>query len=94
VVKINILVVDDDRDIKLLLESYLKKLEVDRIHFTETAAETYEFLNLKDKNNEAKIDLIILDIILEDEDGIAICKKIKSSETYQEIPVIMVTAQF
>ncbi|PUU89154.1 MAG: response regulator receiver modulated diguanylate cyclase [Halanaerobium sp.] len=92
-VKINILVVDDDRDIKLLLESYLKKLEVDRIHFTETAAETYEFLNLKDKNNEAKIDLIILDIILEDEDGIAICKKIKSSETYQEIPVIMVTAQ-
>jgi len=93
VVKINILVVDDDRDIKLLLESYLKKLEVDRIHFTETAAETYEFLNLKDKNNEAKIDLIILDIILEDEDGIAICKKIKSSETYQEIPVIMVTAQ-
>lgn len=92
-IKINILVVDDDRDIKLLLESYLKKLEVDKIYFTETAAETFELLNLKAEKNETGIDLIILDIILKDKDGIEICKKIKMMETYQEIPVIMITAQ-
>jgi diguanylate cyclase (GGDEF)-like protein len=93
VVKIKILVVDDDRDIKLLLESYLKKLEVDKIHFTETAAQTFELLKINEKDRGTEIDLIILDIILEDEDGIEICHKIKMMEKYQEIPVIMITAQ-
>lgn len=91
-VKINILVVDDDRDIRLLLEKYLKGLEVDKIHFTETAAETFELLNLEGAQ-ETEIDLIILDIILEDEDGIEICQKIKKMKNYQELPVIMITAQ-
>jgi diguanylate cyclase (GGDEF)-like protein len=88
----NILVVDDDRDIRLLLEKYLKELEVDKIHFTETAAETFELLNLEGAQG-TEIDLIILDIILEDEDGTEICQKIKKKKNYQELPVIMITAQ-
>lgn len=77
----------------MLLKTYLEKLGVDEIHFTATAAETYDFLNLSDLKTELKVDLIILDIILEAENGIEICKKIKQSPVYQEVQIIMITAQ-
>lgn len=91
--EINILVVDDDQDMRMLLENYLKKLEVERIHFTETAQETYEFLKLNGLKTEPVADLIILDIILGEENGIEICRKIKKSPVYREVPIIMITAQ-
>jgi len=37
--------------------------------------------------------LIILDIILGEENGIEICRKIKKSPVYREVPIIMITAQ-
>jgi diguanylate cyclase (GGDEF)-like protein len=93
VIEINILVVDDDRDIRVLLENYLKKLEVERIHFTDTAQKTYELLNISDLKTDPIVDLIILDIVLGEENGIDICRKVKSNPAYQEIPIIMITAQ-
>lgn len=91
--EINILVVDDDRDMRMLLENYLKKLEVEKINFTDSAQKTYHLLNVADLKAEPKVDLIILDIILGDENGIDICSKIKENPAYQEIPIIMITAQ-
>ncbi|MFW5961532.1 MAG: diguanylate cyclase [bacterium] len=91
--EINILIVDDDRDMRLLLESYLRKLEVDKIHFTDTAQKTYQLLNIDDLKSDPEVDLIILDIILDQENGIEICKKIKKSPAYREVPIIMITAQ-
>jgi diguanylate cyclase (GGDEF)-like protein len=91
--EINILVVDDDRDMRMLLESYLKKLEVEKINFTDSAKETYQLLNLTDLKADSEVDLIILDIILGEENGIDICRKIKKHPAYQEIPIIMITAQ-
>lgn len=91
--EINILVVDDDQDMRMLLENYLKKLEIERVHFTETAQETYEFLKLNGLKTEPVADLIILDIILGEENGIEICRKIKKSPVYREVPIIMITAQ-
>lgn len=91
-IKINILIVDDDQDMQLLLQTYLKKLEDCNVHFTETAAETYEILNFEEEEVETEIDLIILDIVLKKENGIEICRKIKNSKKYQDIPIIMITA--
>ena len=91
--QINILIVDDDRDIRMLLENYLKKLEIERIHFTDTAKTTYDFLNINDLKSEPVVELIILDIILRKDNGIEICKKIKKHPAYKEVPVIMITAQ-
>ena len=68
--EINILVVDDDQDMRMLLENYLKKLEVEKIHFTETAKKTYELLKIADLKANTKVNLIILEIILGDENGI------------------------
>ena len=38
------------------------------------------------------VDLVILDIVLEDADGIDICRQLKSRESSAHVPVLMVTA--
>ena len=38
-------------------------------------------------------ELILLDIMLPDEDGISILKKLREDKKYQDIPVIMITAK-
>ena len=92
--EINILIVDDDQDMGRLLEVYLKKLaEVKKINFSDTAQKSYQILKLADPKTEARVDLIILDIILGEENGIEICRKIKKHPAYKEVPVIMITAQ-
>lgn len=40
-----------------------------------------------------KPDLVILDIMLPDEDGISILRKLRSSAAYAQLPVIMATAK-
>jgi len=93
VININILIVDDDQDIQRLLENYLKKLEVEKINFTDTAEKTYKLLNINNLKSDPVVDLIILDIVLGAENGIDICRKVKTNPVYQEIPIIMITAQ-
>ncbi|MFN2339801.1 MAG: diguanylate cyclase [Halanaerobium sp.] len=93
-IEINILIVDDDQDMGKLLEVYLKKLpEVKKIYFSDTAQKAYQILKLADPKTEPRADLIILDIILGEENGIEICKKIKKHPAYKEVPIIMITAQ-
>ena len=38
-------------------------------------------------------ELILLDIMLPEEDGISILKKLREDKKYQDIPVIMITAK-
>jgi response regulator RpfG family c-di-GMP phosphodiesterase len=38
------------------------------------------------------VDIVLLDLILPDADGISLCKAFKANETYKKIPIIIVTA--
>ncbi len=81
-----LLVVEDEADIQELIVYNLKK-EGFKIHRSESAEKGYELVLSE------KIDLIILDIMLEGMNGIEFCRQIKSDEDLKKIPVIMLTAK-
>ncbi|MGL5575038.1 MAG: VanR-ABDEGLN family response regulator transcription factor [Sarcina sp.] len=80
---LNILVIEDEKEIADLLELYLQNENFKVFKFY-SAVE-----GLKCIENE-KIDLAILDVMLPDGDGFSICKKIREKYSY---PVMMLTAK-
>ncbi|MCD7894417.1 MAG: VanR-ABDEGLN family response regulator transcription factor [Erysipelotrichaceae bacterium] len=79
----NILVVDDEKEIADLVELYLKNENFNVFKFY-NGSETLKCLETQ------TIDLAILDIMLPDIDGLTICSKIR--EKY-DFPIIMLTAK-
>ena len=78
-----ILIVDDDREICELLESYLHN-------------NGYGVLALQDGSRVldqlqggAPVDLIVLDLMMPGEDGFSICRRVRAAS---EVPIIMLTA--
>ncbi len=81
--KINILVVDDEKEIRDLIEIYLIN-EGYGVLLAENGIRALQILKEED------IKLVVLDIMLPDIDGISICKKIR---TYKDTPIIMLSAK-
>lgn len=79
----NILVVDDEKEIADVVELYLKNDQY-QVHKFYTGEEALACVKSK------KIDLAILDIMLPDIDGFQILREIRKSHTF---PVIMLTAK-
>jgi len=81
-----ILIVEDEKDIRDLLEHYLKK-------------EGYDVQSAKDgpggleKATKEKYDLLILDLMLPMMDGLEVCRKLRSQPGTTAIPIIMLTAK-
>ena len=78
--------VEDDRSIRELIVYALKSEGFDASGFSESKS-FYQALD------ESLPTMILLDIMLPDEDGIEILKKLKKSAKTREIPVIMITAK-
>ena len=78
--------VEDDTSIRELVLYALKTAEFQVMGF-ENAASFYK------RMREQQPDLILLDIMLPDEDGVTILKKLKSRPDTENIPVIMMTAK-
>ena len=79
----NILVVDDEKEIADVVELYLQNDQYKVFKF-------YNGQDALDCINNMKIDLAILDIMLPDVDGFQILKQIREKYTF---PVIMLTAK-
>lgn len=82
-----IAVVDDEPDILHLLSIHLKKAGFDVADFKD-AFSFRKFLAAG-----RKPDLIILDLMLPDANGMEICKNLKNDDQQRSIPVIMLTAK-
>ena len=78
----HILVVDDDKEIRSLLSKFLAKNGL-RVS---VAADGREMRRVLD---EAKIDLIVLDLMLPGDSGLTLCGQLRATTT---IPVLMLTA--
>jgi len=81
-----ILIVDDDEMVRMALNELLKP-EGYEVH---TASGGVEALTRLDHNG---YDLLMLDIIMPEMDGIELCKKIREKEDYREIPIVFLTAK-
>jgi two-component system, OmpR family, response regulator len=78
----HLLIVDDDEDILSLLTKFFRK----HSHTVTVAANgTGMFAALE----EYPIDLVILDLMLQGEDGLSLCRRLRAMST---VPVIMLTA--
>jgi DNA-binding response OmpR family regulator len=81
----NILVVDDDKKLTLLVRGFLEKEKYN-------VTEAYSGRMALDVIKEAKPDLIILDVMMPEMDGIEACKRIKADNNTKMIPIIMLTS--
>lgn len=77
---------EDEIEIQKMLKEYFEKNGFKIISFTN--AESFLIELKKDKP-----DLIFLDLMLPDADGIEICKFLKGKEEYSKIPIIIVSAK-
>ncbi|MDI6617664.1 MAG: response regulator transcription factor [Clostridiales bacterium] len=82
----NILVVDDEVHIVELVKYNLENNGFKVF----TAYEGREAINIAETKN---INLVILDLMLPDIDGLEVCKTLKRKDTTSNIPIIMLTAK-
>lgn len=81
-----ILIVDDDKDILELLEERLSGLGF-------TAVTAPDGASMFEKLEKQRFDCILLDIMMPGEDGLSLCRRLRSPGTsYEHTPVIFITA--
>jgi two-component system alkaline phosphatase synthesis response regulator PhoP len=84
--KASILIVDDEEDIRELVELNLVR-EGYVVLTCETGEQALTMVRAKQP------DLIVLDLMLPGIDGLEVCKRLKADSSFQEIPVVMLTAK-
>ena len=88
----SILVVDDSPDSLLMLESTLKAEGYTDLVAVASAQSAFEYLKMDDTTGvETDVDLILMDIMMPEIDGIEACRQIKATPHLQYIPIVMVT---
>ena len=80
-----VLIIDDEEDVR----TYLNSLLANNGYHTDLAEDGEEGFR---KVHEFAPDLIILDIIMPNQSGVGFYRKLKKSEVYGEIPVIILSA--
>ena len=81
-----VLIVEDERDILQLVKHYVEK-EGFRTVVAATGLEALKQVS------ESKPDLVVLDLMLPELDGLEVCKRLRSAPDTAMLPIIMLTAK-
>ncbi|MCI1695413.1 response regulator transcription factor [Aneurinibacillus aneurinilyticus] len=81
--EIRVLIADDEKEIRDLLEKYLER----ELYKVDVAVNGEEALTLFDQN---KYNLIILDLMMPKIDGIEVCRRLRNKTN---VPILMLTAK-
>jgi two-component system OmpR family response regulator len=81
----HVLVVDDDREIRDLVSSYLKK---NGLRVT-TAADGRQMRAFLDAD---RVDLVVLDLMMPGDDGLVLCRELRAGR-HKATPILMLTAR-
>ena len=79
-----VLIVDDDRRTRTLLQSYLHEMGFD-------VAVAPDGMQLELMLDKQRVDLLVLDLMLPGEDGLSLCRRIRGKGL--DVPIIMLTAK-
>jgi len=81
----HILIVDDDREIRDLVSSYLRKNGL-RVTVAADGRQMRAFLDAD------RVDLIVLDVMMPGDDGLVLCRELRAGK-HKATPVLMLTAR-
>ncbi|BDB24196.1 DNA-binding response regulator [Cupriavidus sp. TA19] len=81
----HILVVDDDREIRELVSTYLTKNGL-RVTVAQDGRQMRSFLDAN------AVDLIVLDVMMPGDDGLVLCRELRAGK-HKTTPVLMLTAR-
>jgi EAL domain-containing protein (putative c-di-GMP-specific phosphodiesterase class I)/FixJ family two-component response regulator len=82
--KKHVLLVDDEKNLAQMLCMLLETRGYE-VQLAHSASEAFEKIS-------SKFDLVVLDLVLPDEDGFAVCRRLKQQSQTQHIPIILLSA--
>src|ERR1700730_5659821 len=81
----HVLIVDDDREIRDLVSTYLKKCGL-RVTVAADGRQMRTFLE------DDRADLIVLDVMMPGDDGLVLCRELRAGK-HKAVPILILTAR-
>lgn len=93
-----ILLVDDSEDARDITLAALAEGQFRNVATADSAASAYDMLGLArepnaDGDDAPAFDLVLLDIVMPEIDGVEACARIRASRRYRDTPILMVSSQ-
>ncbi|MGX4584869.1 SpoIIE family protein phosphatase [Paenibacillus chitinolyticus] len=89
----SIMIVDDNPVNLIVIEKILKSAGYSNMHRASSAMELFDMLKIDNpSSSDLQIDLILMDLMMPEIDGIEACKKLQQIEELKDIPIIIITA--
>lgn len=93
----HILIVDDNPTNVIIIREILKREKYTNITTSSSAREMFGYLGIEDSGvvnvpKMNKVDLVLLDMMMPEMDGIEACRIVQQHDELRDIPIIMVTA--
>ncbi|HFK1791456.1 TPA: SpoIIE family protein phosphatase [Bacillus pacificus] len=89
----SILIVDDNPVNIFVIKKILKQAGYQDLVSLNSAQELFEYIHFgKDSSRHNEIDLILLDIMMPEIDGLEVCRRLQKEEKFKDVPIIFVTA--
>jgi two-component system phosphate regulon response regulator OmpR len=79
-----VLVVDDDAELRRLLETYLARHQFDVVSLADAS-------DVERRIQRHRPDVLVLDVMLPGEDGLSVCRRLRAGG--EQLPIVMLTAR-
>lgn len=92
-ISMGILIVDDSSDQQALLRSILGQAGHTNLLSADSAQAAFSLLDMEGQAGPSQINLILMDVLMPELDGVDACRQIKCRPHLCDIPIIMITAK-